>query len=304
MNFKKISKERTGELLMLVQILIGAITPVFIKGSEDQIPPFFFAGTSMIVASLIFLPILFKQKKINQIYDRKALPFMLVGTFLLMVIMFPMKYLAGQQTTAGNIAILSQSEILFTLLVFGFLRIEKVNRRRILGASIVVLGILIVLFKDFSGQLNVWDILIVSGTIVAPFANIFQKKTVKIVSPMAYLTFRNLFGGLIVLIISLYWENVQFDSIFNQKIILFIVINGLIAFALKRILILYAMKIDDISKIITLNGASVAATLLLAFIFLKEIPTVYQIIGFLIIMFGVSKVIKKTRINKKFFLRK
>jgi len=292
-NIRNLSNERRGELLIVSQIFIAALSPVLIKDSQNILPPLFFAGASMLLASLIFLIVLVRTKHFNQVFNRKALPYMLGGTILLMLVVFPLRFIAGQKTTAGNLAILWQAEILFTFLIFGFLGIERITKARIFGASLIILGVVLILQGNISSQMTRWNLLILLATFIAPFANILQKKSVQIVSPTAYLFFRNIIGGVILLVMSSLYEQPIIDNVVNTKGLVLIAATGVLVFAISKLLFLHAIRLVDVHKTIALKGSQVALSLVLAFIFLAEIPTITQILGFIIILAGAHKLIDK-----------
>ena len=106
MNKSKISLERKGELIVLLEIVIVSISPLLIKSSDNLLPPIFFLSLSMILAGLIFLGFLFFDKKLPELKDKKALPNMLGATFFIVILFFSAKFFLGQKTSPGNLAVL------------------------------------------------------------------------------------------------------------------------------------------------------------------------------------------------------
>jgi drug/metabolite transporter (DMT)-like permease len=226
-------------------------------------------------------------------FNKKALLNMVIRTLLIMVFVHPLIFYAGQQTSAGNVAILGRTEALFTFLVFGLLRIEKVEKQRVIGATLIGIGAAAIMLKDFSFDLQKWDLLIVLAAAIAPFGNVFQKKVVAIISPVTYLCFRNLVGGSIVLFMSSSLEIIPLEKVVSGKAIFLIIMIAMISFGALKLLIFYAMQKIDVSKIVALSMVRVAISLVFAYIFLSEMPNAYQILGFFIMLFGIYCITKK-----------
>lgn len=286
-------EEKRGEILMFFEAFAYALFPIFVRSSSGFLPPVLFAGGSMFLAGIITLIFLAYQGKISELFHRQALPYMAAGTFFIVIIFYNIMFIAGQKTTAGNLGILQQTEVFWTFLFFGLLGLEKITKKRILGGVLIFLGTIFILAKSFSGTIQVWDILIVLATIIPSFGNFFQKKAVRMVSPIAHLCFRSLWGGGILLFGGLFWGTVDFDILFSQKSIFLIFLNGVVVFGIAKICFLEAMKRIDVSKAIALNSAAPALTLVIAFFFLNEVPTVEQISGLLVMIIGIFLLIDR-----------
>ncbi len=272
---------------MFFEVLTWAIFPLLINTSNNILPPLFFAGTSLIIAGLFLLFFVILRGKIKDFINKKALPYMLSATFFIVLVVFPLIFIAGQKTSPGNMSILGQSEVLFTFLFFGLLGFEKITKNRIIGAILVLTGVLLILLKNFSGLFNVWDWIIVLACCFAPFGNFFQQKAIKLISSVSHVCFRNLIGGIILITASLFTEKINIHTTFSQNNIFLILTNGIVAFGLSKILFMEAIKRIDVSKALVLGASYPAFSIFLAFIFLQEIPTIEQIVGFIIIFIGV-----------------
>jgi len=289
----KLSQEKIGELLIFIEIFLYAFSPILIKGSENFLPPLFFAGSSMLIAFIFLFIIIIWQKKITLKLNFDIFKNMFWGAFFLMIIYFPLQFIIGQKITAGNLAILCQSEVLFSFLFFGILKIEKITRDRAIGALLTIVGTSLVLWSNFSGQILAWDLMIIMISVIPSFGNFFQKKTIQSISPTAYLCFRNLLGASLLIPFSLYNEKIPWENIFSQNGLLLIIFSGIISFSLAKILFLEAMKRIDVSKALAISNIMPAISFLFAFLFLNEIPHWGQLIGFLIIFSGILFLTKK-----------
>ncbi|MBI4995182.1 EamA family transporter, partial [Candidatus Peregrinibacteria bacterium] len=179
------------------------------------------------------------------------------------------------------------TEILFTFLICGLFFNEKITTQKILGGLAVLIGATIILYKK-SFQFNIGDILIIAGTFFYPIGNIFAKKALKITSPSVILFMRSIIGGMLLLLISFYFEKfaaapLQYAKE-NWKIIL---LNGAIVYLVSKLLWYQGFKYIDISKAISISMAMPAISLVYAAAFLHEIPTIQQTAGFVVVVTGL-----------------
>lgn len=281
---------------MLGAVFMWAIFPIIIKSSENLFAPLFFAGISTLSAGIfLFLILLFKGKT-HELFHKRGAYFTAINTLFIALLFLPIVIWAGQKTTAGNTALLLQSEILFTVLFFGVLGIEKVTRQRIFGIAIVLIGVILVLFQDFSGVISQWDLILVIACLLPPVGNFFAKKALKEISTTAVLCFRNLTAGLILTSASiLFFEPLPIDAMLSSKGIIFILINSIIIFAVRILLAYEAFKRIDIHKAVALEGISPALALIMAFFFLGEMPNVFQFLGLIAVTIGIMQVAHRVK---------
>lgn len=137
-------------------------------------------------------------------------------------------------------------------------------------------------------QINWGDLLIITGTFFFPIGNIYAKKALKLTSPAVILFMRSFLGGMLLVLISLLFENYQLSfSAYVLNNFEFILINGVLIYGLSRLLWYEGLKRLDISKATSLAMSYPAFSLFYSYIFLNEIPTIYQWGGFIIIFIGI-----------------
>ena len=151
----------------------------------------------------------------------------------------------------------------------------------------VVIGAVAILYNG-TLHINGGDLLIIAGTFFFPIGNIYAKKALKLTTPAVILFVRSFLGGMILVFISLLFENYQasFPGYFMDNF-KFILLNGALIYGLSRLFFYEGLKRLDISKATSLAMSYPAFSLFYSYIFLKEIPTSYQWIGFIIIFFGI-----------------
>jgi drug/metabolite transporter (DMT)-like permease len=193
---------------------------------------------------------------------------------------------------------LLQSELIFTLIIYGLFSIEKITPQKIFAGVAVFIGAILIIYNG-SSTVNIGDLLIVAGTAFYPIGNFFAKQALKTGTPSEILFIRSLLGGTILVILSIIFENQSKSMSQITEYWPLIIFNGLFIYHLSKILWYEGIKRIDVSKASPISiGSYPALSMLFAILFLKEVPTVYQIIGFFVVMIGILTLIqKKTKIT-------
>ena len=289
------SQETKGELFNLGSMLLWGMMPVLIRSSSGIVPPLFFSGSSIFLAGLVCLCVLIVQKKTGELLCAAAFRDMMISTLIISVLFYGVLFFAGQKTSAGNIAIIGQSEVVWTFMFFTVFGFEKLTLKKTLGAVVVVLGVLMIVIKSFSGNFVVWDLLLFIIFAITPLGNYFQKKALRRVSSITQLCFRSLVGGALSLIASLAFEQGGFSLISVPATIVLVLLNGVLALGLSKVLFLESLKRLEVSKTIAMGAAAPAVTMTAAYFILNEKPDILQLLGLVLVVSGISIMITKSR---------
>ena len=111
-------QERKGELLIVFEAMLYGLFPIIINYSGGKLPPIFFAGISIFIASLFFFVYLLASKKTSELLNKKGV-YLSLGVALFIMIIPPICIFSGANFTSGvNTALLLQSEVIFTFLIW------------------------------------------------------------------------------------------------------------------------------------------------------------------------------------------
>lgn len=290
----KFSNERIGELMVGGETILYAFFPILIAYTTKIMPPILFAALSTLTAAVALFIYMVLKKEIKKIKNVKTIKYALGVAIFIIIIPATLIFLGSSKTSGINTSILLQSEILFTFVICGIFANESITSRKIIGAVLMVVGALFILF-NVALAINSGDLLIIAGTLFYPIGNIIAKKALTFSPPSVILFIRSLLGGIVLLFISSQFEkwNVPIGQIISDNY-LFILANGVLIYAVSKIFWYESIKRIDISKAILISvGAYPAISLFFAFLFLKEIPTTFQVIGLIIILFGVYQIVEK-----------
>ncbi|MFC1655446.1 DMT family transporter [Patescibacteria group bacterium] len=289
------SKETTGEIFMMISAALHGFFPLLANTGVNYLPPVFFAGMSVLLSSVLFFIFLIYTGNFRKIFNKKALPYILGVTVLVVIIPSILIFIGTSMTSGVNTAILLQTEVLFTFIVFGLFFKEKITTKKLLGGLAIIGGATIILYNG-SFSLNWGDFMIILATFFYPFGNRCAKKALEIVPSSVILFVRSLIGGTFLVVISLLFEkHIGFGGDSMLIPVLFVLANGFLIMFLSKIVTYEAFKRIDVTKAIALVMSEPAFALIFLMIFLQQFPNLYQVIGLIIIMIGVGFVVFKKR---------
>ena len=292
---KKLSTERKGEILVMADVVIFALFPIIASFTTKIMPPILFAALSLLMAALTAFIYMLLKKEIKEIFNKKAIKYVLGVTLFIVSIPSIFIYTGASKTSGINTAILMQTEIFFTFLIVGRFTDESITLKKILASLLIAIGAVAVLFNG-NFEVNWGDLLIIGAGPFYPIGNIFAKKALKLTSAAAILFYRGFVGGIVLLFISLLFENYDLTvaEYFSNNLEL-ILINGILIYFVSKMIWYAGLEKLDISKAIPMLMSHPALGLVYAYIFLKEIPSFYQLIGFAIVMGGVYTITIKAK---------
>lgn len=283
---QKITTEQKGEVFLLLEALLWSFFPIVTILTFNNIPPLYAAAFSTLIAAVFFIIYLSYKKEWKYILVRSAWFDILIATALIGVVVYALLFVGLQFTSAGNASIIGLTEVFFTLLILGkIFNKEKNTKQVVVGSILMVTGALLVLFHG-SFNFNKGDILIMAASAVAPIGNYFSKRARAKVSSEYIMTIRSILAGLFLLLMAYFFSPKIMFSDFTGSLP-FLLINGILLLGISKIFWLEAIHRINISKAIALASIIPIFTLIFAFFILKEIPTIYQIVGLIPIMAGV-----------------
>ncbi|MBP9718218.1 DMT family transporter [Candidatus Gracilibacteria bacterium] len=285
-----------GEYYLLAAIPFFGLFPVFANIGVGYFPPLFFAGISNLIAALVMVPLSLTTKRRELKLNRTEWLYTMGNTVFNIILPFILIYIGTQYTSSLNTTLLHQTELLSAFIINGLIFGEVITRSVWIGGVLVLSGTLSVLYNG-SLHFNIGDLLIIASTFLYPFGNIYAKKSLKTVTPWTVLFLRSLMGGTVLLLLSGIFEASAWGSIATsaRQHLLFLFINGAIILGFSKWLWLSGMRSMPITKstIFAICGPPVG--ILYSILFLKEVPSIYQAIGFLLMILGLWVLVPKRR---------
>ncbi|WML60834.1 EamA family transporter [Neobacillus sp. PS2-9] len=219
----------------LVMCLIFGTTFLAIKiGIDAGIPPFFSAGIRFFIAGLILFGLMVLRRKttIGLLFRKE----MLITGIGLTFGTFATLYWAEQYVTSGAAAVLSATGPMMILLIQTLILKKKVSRISFIGCLVGIVGVALLILPSFTLQGGrFWlmgCLLIVIGEVFYASGAIYSKHVIEkfeTTSPIALNAAQMMHGGILLILLSLFTENIQFTSMTSTASIgsfLYLIIFG------------------------------------------------------------------------------
>lgn len=181
-------------LAVILSTIIWGANVTVMKITLQSVPPFSLGFIRFFGASLLFLPFLFGKVRLKDLS-----PIVLATGLIGITGTLSLFFLGLRLTTALNAGIITSFSPLLILIFAHILLKEKMRRNILLGGLLGILGIGIIIGKDFSQKFvlsPLGDFLILLSIFGSVFYSIFSKKISKNHSPMHTTFYVLLIGGL------------------------------------------------------------------------------------------------------------
>jgi drug/metabolite transporter (DMT)-like permease len=288
-------EEQKGVILALVSAALWGIFPVMVNRGSHYIPPLTFAAISTLLAafgSFIYAAI---KGDLHELRIKEAYSSLLMVTLCIVIIPYVLFFIGSSKTSGVNTSMLLLSEIIFTL-VFTPLIGEKTTPEKLIGASGVFAGALLMLYNG-TLQMNVGDIMVIASTATYPIGNFYAKKALYQVSASIILFVRFSLGGLFMLLLAALVRTQAgvFDIVVSDWPML--LLTGFILLGAGKVIWYEALGRLDISKAISLGMTFPLFSLIVLIGIFKETVTRYQWIGIAVMLLGVFFSIRRSSVD-------
>ena len=293
-----LSKTRQGELLMFAEAILGGALPIVAVFAYRFASPLFVLALSNFLAILFFSVLLTIQRKWKELRVRKAWKLMLLAGLINGVFYYVIYFMALHYTSPGNVAIIAEMEIWSSFIFFGLiLRQEKYTRSALLGSLLMFIGVILVIFSGSFKSVNFGDILILFSSMLIPAGNYFQQKLRKYVSSTTLLFARSLIAFPFLFAIALIFSELPSYKNFVLALPL-LAVSGFLIFGLARIFWIEAIHRISVAKARSIYTFASVFTLIYAYLFLGESPTIWQLAGLVPIIIGVILITSKNFLHE------
>ncbi|WP_457595411.1 DMT family transporter [Hydrogenimonas sp.] len=278
------TKEREGEFYALLLSIIESWFPILTIWAIAYVGAIHTYAYAVTVAVLLFLFLSYRHATLLKLFDVAARRDLLL-TALFITLLFLLLYIGLRYTTAGKMSLIIFLQLLFAYLYFNILGSQKMTLLHTLGAFTMGIGALVILFPEEFGGINIGDGLILLAAAVAPVANYYQQRARRYVPSETVLLFRYLFAlPLLYLLAHLFEPEPSLKQFLDA--LPWIVLSGLLVMGLAKILWVEALHRIPITKLSAMTALIPLFTMLFAYLFLGEVPTLRQLLGVPFIIAG------------------
>ena len=285
MKLFRLNRQVQGEIYILSASFIEAWFPIatfYLAHSVGGIHALFY---SLVIAGTVLGVHAFWTGRYKQFSDISAYPALLKTSFL-MATVYMLLFVGAQYTTASHVALILFLQLLFAYLYFQRSAEEYLNRQHLLGAILMGLGAIVILFPVGEvWKINLGDVLVLLAAMIVPLGNFYQKQARKKVHSTNILWSRSLIGiPLVYGMATIFEATPSWQMIQSQwPWLLFL---GLMIFVMSKILWMESLHRLSITKVSAIYAVSPLITLGLAYWLLNEVPSFWQLLAVLPIILG------------------
>jgi len=277
------TQEREGELYMLGVSVFESWFPILSIIALSAIGALHTYAFALLISLVFFFFIIIKKKLFHELKNKESYKPLFLTSFWITTL-FVLIFLGMRYTTAGNVSVIIFLQLFFSYVYFNVFGKEKIDFIHALGAFIMGLGAIIVLFPD-ELVFNKGDLLILIAAAIAPIANLYSQKARKFCSSELVLGFRTFFALPIISFLAWYFEPEL--SLENIKTALpYVLIIGLFIFGISKIFWMEALHRISVTKVSAMVALVPVLTLLFAYLYLGEVPDFRKLIGVAPILMG------------------
>lgn len=281
----RLSRERQGEFFIFIGSILWGLFPVITVLSYNKLSPIVSLSISTFFASIFFALALSVKKKWHEVKNLSALKNILGVALFSGILYYLFYFFALSYASAGNISIIALTEVFFSYLFFHVLRKDSFPTQHMAGVLLMILGAFIVFYpslKEFRGG----EILMLMGASIAPFGNFFAQRARKKVGSESILFIRSIISAVAILLLAFIFK-VNFSYANLKDSLFFLIVNGILLLGLSKIMWLEGIHRITVTKSNALGFVSPLLTLFFAWIFLKNVPTVWQLLSIIPMFLGV-----------------
>ena len=292
MDFK--SKSFGYSSAILSALCFGSVSTLA-KPTLDAINPLVLTCVIYLIASIALTPATLKKKASFQRNDL----LLLLAVSIAGAVIAPLLFFYGLHlTSASNTAVISNVEIVFTVIIAILFFKEKISRIGYAGLSMVTVGAMVVTsnlkFSDSYFNLDVGSVLVIGSALFWAIDNNVSKIITKRIDVLKIAQLKSGIGGTILLVV-VFAANIPFLIPSNE--LPFVLLLGIVGFALSLFFFLKALHIIGVVKTIVIFATSSVFGLIFAVLFLHEQISAYQIIAICVMILGIYMINRKGQID-------
>lgn len=279
---------------ILSALCFGSVTTLA-KPTLNAINPLVLTCIVYLVSAMALTPATLNKKTT---FHRKDFA-LILGISLAGAVIAPLLFFYGLHlTSASNTAVLSNTEIVFTVVIAILFFKEKINRVGYVGLSMVTVGAMVVTgapeFLDSFSSLDVGSLMVIGAALFWAIDNNVSKIITRRVDVLKIAQLKSAMGGTILLGI-VFAVNIPVFLPSNE--IPFVLLLGIVGFALSLFLFLKSLHIIGVVKTIVIFATSSVFGLIFAILFLNEKINTFQIIAICVMILGIYLINRKGHID-------
>jgi drug/metabolite transporter (DMT)-like permease len=298
LQWRKMSTIMTKHYLILaLGVVCVAFAAIFIRLAEA--PSIVIATYRLGIASLILAPIALTRAR-NELFRLSRREIILAGcSGVFLALHFALWIASLRYTTVTSSVVLVTISPVFVAVVSYFLFREKITRRILIGIAVSIIGAIIIGFNNWQlgGASVKGSILALLGAMAVAGYLLIGRKLRQKMGLLSYIFLTYSSAAVILLV----WSLIVGGSLtgYSGKTYLMFVLLALVPQLLGHSSFNWSLRFVPATMVtIAVLGEPVGATIL-AFAILKEVPSIIEIIGGILILGGIALAFSKSIKDKK-----
>lgn len=274
--------------LILASVIWGASFPIY-KWSLEIVPPFLFIFVRFFGASLLILPFVYKNLKIN----KKDIPKILTIAILGVSVQASLLFLGLQLTPSINAPIITAIGPIVLIIAATIFLKEKLKSKILVGVTISLLGALIIIIQPVleAGGITgsfLGNFLIFLATMISVATVLLMKKLINTYSPLS-ITFWMFFIGSLSLIPFVIYElqTITIVQLISPQSLFGLIYAIIFPAAIAHALFVFGLKYLTVGEVGVFDYIIPIATVAVAIPLLNETITVTYLVSAILIFIGV-----------------
>lgn len=290
-------EQRKGEFYIFFGGVLWAFFPVITILSFGKLPSLISLAWSTLFSAVFFFFVVLFRNKWYELWNWELWKYSFLIVLFIGIIFYGLYFIGLTKTSAGNAAIITLFDIFTSFLLFSIIKKEPFSFEHTLGALLMIVGAAIVLAPGFSG-INVGDFIILAGTFFTPIGNHFQQKARKIASSEMIMFLRSTITTPFLFIIAFIFHQQASTADINASL-LFLFVNGFLLLGLSKLFWIEAIHRISVTKGSALSSINPFLTLIIAWVFLHQAPTLWQFLSLIPLVLGVLLLTDQFVVNKR-----
>ena len=275
-------------LVFIIMVLCG-LNIVILKLLVTELPPATMTAFRIMIAGVTTLCILVLTRSFRKMTKQEWI-YILLGTLFGVVLHHSLLAISLTMIDASSAALILALVPLTTVILAIFFLGEKLTGARLLGISLALAGVFFIQGESFTSfEFSLGEVLIFTSMLVQAISFIFIKKATATIDSKQITTMMFLTGSIGLVILSFIIEPGSFSQMFTASPFIYVlfIFSGMVVTGFGYIIYNSAIQQIGAGQTVIFNNFVPFFGVVFSVIFLYEMITASQVIGFIFVVIGV-----------------
>ena len=276
-------------LLVFIIMVLWGLNIVILKLLVTELPPATMTAFRIMIAGVTTLCILILTRSFRRMTKQEWI-YTLLGTLFGVVLHHSLLAISLTMIDASSAALILALVPLTTVILAIFFLGEKLTGARLLGIFLALIGVFFIQGESFTTfHFSLGEVLIFTSMLVQAISFIFIKKATATIDSKQITTMMFLTGSIGLVILSFIIEPGSFSQMFTASPFIYVlfIFSGMVVTGFGYIIYNSAIQQIGAGQTVIFNNFVPFFGVVFSVIFLNEMITASQVIGFIFVVIGV-----------------